>query len=309
MRRDNKSFAFPVGTFILFIGVLLLSLKGAPSEKRLVIGVEVTQQEVADSLLAVLARGGAKIDAFQGPMGRTFQLVECQGQRKVRMVLETLPPGTENATASAVLMAHALPQEWRPDVVVALALCEAVNAQVGDILLNTAWAIGHHGRYEGEFYRPEDLWTWDPTLQRARFSRHFWPNQRLLGMAVDSYLRFKEDLMPHQLYADAGAHSSGPVLHVDRVGISADLRPATTAALRAWQEAFTVQDQGGLFLVPGSLDNGLAAAAKVFEESGIPFAGTAVNATTEQASAVVPIATRFLWAWIVEVGDNWAPTD
>lgn len=309
MRRDNRSFAFPVGTFVLFIGVLLLSLKGAPSERPLVIGVEVAQQEVTDSLLTHLARGGGKVSTFEAPMGRVFHVVDCQRERKVRLVVETVPPGTENATASAVLMAHGLPPEWRPDVVVGLALCEAANAQVGDIVLNTAWAIGHHGRYDGQTYAPEDLWTWDPTLQRARSSRHFWPNQRLMGMAVDGYLRFKEHLLPQDLYADATAKSSTPKLHIDRVGVSTDLRLSEAAAVRAWQEAFAIQDQNGLHLLPGSLDYGLAAAAKVFEESKIPFAATAVNAAAGHYPRVVSTASRFLLAWIEEVADNWGPVE
>ncbi len=309
MRRHNSSFAFPVGTFILFIGVLLLSLKGAPQEERLVIGVQVAQQQVADSLLSLLERGNARLSTFQAPMGRVFRVVEYECQRKVRIVLETVPPGTENATASAVLMAHALPPEWRPQAVLGLALCEAVNAQTGDILLNTAWAIGHNGRYDGEAYDPGALWTWDPTLQRASFSRHFWPNQRLLGMAIDAYLRFKEQLLPEELYAGAAGHPSTPRLHVDRVGVSTDLQFSASALLRAWQGAFTIQDQSGLHLLAGSWDSGMAAAAKVFAESDIPFAATAVSGTAPEHQLAVITASRFLWAWLEEVVQDWGPAE
>jgi hypothetical protein len=102
MRRDNRSFAFPVGTFLLFVGVLLLSLKVSPHERRLVIGVQITEPQLVDSLLATVSGEGERVSAYQAPMGRVFHLAECRRLGPVRLLVAWVPPGTENVAASSV---------------------------------------------------------------------------------------------------------------------------------------------------------------------------------------------------------------
>ncbi|MCR4440469.1 MAG: hypothetical protein QHJ34_15345 [bacterium] len=309
MRREQKSFAFPVGTFVLFVAVLLLSLRGTPHERRLVVGVQLTEPQMLDSLLATARREGSRVSTYEAPMGRVFHLVECQGSGAARVIVECLPPGTENVAASSVLMAHAGPQGWRPDVVLAMTLCDVANTSPGDIALNSAWAIGHSGRLDGHGYRPEELWTWDPTLQEARPARFFWSNQRLLAMAVDSYLRLRELLVAEQRYTAAGSPDPLPRLHLDRVGVSTEMEFASSPLVDSWQEVLANGAQDGLRLLPGSTERGLAAAAKVFQESGIPFAGAAVSAPAEPMSTAVALASRFLWTWIGEVTKDWGPVE
>jgi len=206
-------------------------------------------------------------------------------------------------------MAHAAPDGWRPDVVLGMTLCPAVDAAPGDIVVNTAWAIGHSGRYDGQRYTPEDLWTWDPTLGKARQTRHFWSNQRLMGTAVDSYLRLRDALVAEQSYTQASLSSALPRLHLDRIGVSTELELGLSHAAGVWQGALAIENPEGLRLVPGSTDRGLAAAAKVFQESGIPFAGAAVSASGDSLPPPVSLATRFLWTWIGEVANSWGPTE
>ncbi|MBC7187880.1 MAG: hypothetical protein H5U38_12675 [Calditrichaeota bacterium] len=309
MRREQRSFAFPVGTFVLFVAVLLLSLRGTPHERRLVVGVQLTEPQMLDSLLAAARREGGRVSAYEAPMGRVFHLVERQGSGGVRVIVECLPPGTENVAASSVLMAHAGPQGWRPDVVLAVTLCDVANTAPGDIALNSAWTIGHTGRIDGHGYRPGELWTWDPTLRGARPARFFWSNQRLLAMAVDSYLTLRDLLVAEQRYTDAGSADPLPRLHLDRVGVSTELEFVSSPLVDSWQEALASAAQDGLRLLPGSTERGLAAAAKVFQESGIPFAGAAVSAPHEPLPTALGVASRFLWTWIGEVAKDWSPME
>ncbi len=306
MRRENRSFAFPVGTFLLFIGVLLLSLRGTPHERKWVIGVQVTESQLVDSLRAAASREGGRVSTHQGPMGRVHHLVECPKLGPVRLVVVWVPPGTENVAASSVLMAHAAPDGWRPDVVLGMALSPAVMAAPGDIVVNTAWAIGHSGRYDGHTYTPKDLWTWDPTLGEARPCRYFWSNQRLMGTAVNSYLRLTEKLTGEQSYTLASSSRSLPRLHLDRLGVSSELELEQAESVAAWESALAIENHEGLRLLPGSHDRGLAAAAKVFQESGIPFAGAAVSAPVDSLPSSLTLAARFLWTWIGTVAESWS---
>ncbi|MGQ9559258.1 MAG: hypothetical protein ACUVTG_03675 [Candidatus Oleimicrobiaceae bacterium] len=305
MRRDNRSFAFPVGTFLLFIGVLLLSLKGAPHERKWVIGVQLTESQLVDSLLAAVTAQEGKFSIHHGPMGRVFHLAECKKWGPVRLVVVWVPPGSENVAASSVLMAHAAPDGWRPDVVLGMTLCPVVMASPGDILVNTAWAIGHSARYDGHNYTPKDLWTWDPTLGEARPCRYFWSNQGLMGTAVDSYLRLTDALTAQQSYTLASSSRSLPRLHLDRLGVSSELELGQVGMVAAWESALAIENQEGLRLLPGSHDQGLAAAAKVFQESGIPFAGAAMSAPADSLPGTLSLAARFLWTWIGTVAERW----